>query len=398
MVLDRTTGAEVTRLAFARAPDTFDVQADGTVAVAERLGPDGAEDRLGARGRDRAAHARRADAALGLSLAGDRVAYARATSAGAAEIVVQALDGPFVPASFPIATPTGFDFDGTRVAFASSECVYTALADGVPAGGATPAGPCPRAKTLVRPAAPSVALTRRKRAVRVRLACPMAGDDGCRGRVVLTYTRRNGRPARLVRRAFRLARGTERKVTLRVAKRLVRALRAAAREPARHRGADGRRGRAASRSPAIRSASTRPKRGRAERGLTRRLHTRYGRRGHTEYGGCMSVKRGLLALLVEGPRYGAELKTEFERRTGGTWPLNIGQVYTTLARLQRDGLVAAAGEDEQRRPRYAVTDVGPRRGRGMVGGAGRARGARRATSWRSSSPSRSRCPAWTCAR
>jgi DNA-binding PadR family transcriptional regulator len=72
----------------------------------------------------------------------------------------------------------------------------------------------------------------------------------------------------------------------------------------------------------------------------------------------MSVKRGLLALLVEGPRYGAELKTEFERRTGGTWPLNIGQVYTTLARLQRDGLVAAAGEDEQRRPRYAVTDVG----------------------------------------
>ena len=72
----------------------------------------------------------------------------------------------------------------------------------------------------------------------------------------------------------------------------------------------------------------------------------------------MSVKRGLLALLVEGPRYGAELKTEFERRTGGTWPLNIGQVYTTLARLQRDGLVAAAGEDGQGRPRYTVTDVG----------------------------------------
>ena len=93
----------------------------------------------------------RARAASAWSLAGDRVAYARATSAGAAEIVVQALDGPFVPASFPIATPTGFDFDGTRVAFASSECVYTALADGVPAGDATPAGPCPRAKALVRP-------------------------------------------------------------------------------------------------------------------------------------------------------------------------------------------------------------------------------------------------------
>ena len=72
----------------------------------------------------------------------------------------------------------------------------------------------------------------------------------------------------------------------------------------------------------------------------------------------MSVKQGLLALLVEGPRYGAELKTEFERRTGGAWPLNIGQVYTTLARLQRDGLVAPAGEDAQRHPRYAVTEDG----------------------------------------
>jgi hypothetical protein len=225
VVADRTTGAAVTRLAFARAPDTFDVQADGTVAVAERLGPD--EQKIGwVRAGETGLHTLVARTRrLGLSLAGDRVAYARATSAGAAEIVVQALDGPFVPASFPIATPTGFDFDGTRVAFASSECVYTALADGVPAGGATPAGPCPRAKTLVRPAAPSVALTRRKRAVRVRLACPMAGEDGCRGRVVLTYTKRDGRPARLVKRGFRLPRGTERKVRLRVVKRLVRALR-----------------------------------------------------------------------------------------------------------------------------------------------------------------------------
>jgi len=72
----------------------------------------------------------------------------------------------------------------------------------------------------------------------------------------------------------------------------------------------------------------------------------------------MSVKQGLLALLVEEPRYGAELKSEFERRTGATWPLNIGQVYTTLARLQRDGLVEPADEDEQRRLRYRVTDAG----------------------------------------
>jgi DNA-binding PadR family transcriptional regulator len=72
----------------------------------------------------------------------------------------------------------------------------------------------------------------------------------------------------------------------------------------------------------------------------------------------MSVKQGLLAVLADRPRYGAEVKTEFERRTGGAWPLNIGQVYTTLSRLQRDGLVEQAGEDERRRLRYAATELG----------------------------------------
>ena len=53
----------------------------------------------------------------------------------------------------------------------------------------------------------------------------------------------------------------------------------------------------------------------------------------------MSVKQALLALLEEGPMYGYQLRAEFEQRTGATWPLNVGQVYTTLARLERDGLV-----------------------------------------------------------
>ena len=48
----------------------------------------------------------------------------------------------------------------------------------------------------------------------------------------------------------------------------------------------------------------------------------------------------VLALLEEEPRHGYELKTEFEARTGGFWPLNVGQVYTTLDRLERDGLAA----------------------------------------------------------
>lgn len=53
----------------------------------------------------------------------------------------------------------------------------------------------------------------------------------------------------------------------------------------------------------------------------------------------MTVRFGLLALLAEQPTHGYQLKTAFERRTGGSWALNIGQVYTTLQRLERDGFV-----------------------------------------------------------
>jgi DNA-binding PadR family transcriptional regulator len=53
----------------------------------------------------------------------------------------------------------------------------------------------------------------------------------------------------------------------------------------------------------------------------------------------MSVRHALLALLSEGPKYGLQLRQEFEERTGEVWPLNVGQVYTTLQRLERDGLV-----------------------------------------------------------
>src|SRR5437588_11669845 len=56
----------------------------------------------------------------------------------------------------------------------------------------------------------------------------------------------------------------------------------------------------------------------------------------------MSVRHALLALLSEGPKYGLQLRQEFEARTGEVWPLNVGQVYKTLQRLERDGLVASA--------------------------------------------------------
>jgi DNA-binding PadR family transcriptional regulator len=72
----------------------------------------------------------------------------------------------------------------------------------------------------------------------------------------------------------------------------------------------------------------------------------------------MSVRYGLLALLDREPMYGYQLRQEFEASTGSTWPLNVGQVYTTLARLERDGLVevTAAAEDAQRR--YTIRPAG----------------------------------------
>jgi DNA-binding PadR family transcriptional regulator len=65
----------------------------------------------------------------------------------------------------------------------------------------------------------------------------------------------------------------------------------------------------------------------------------------------MSIRHALLALLSEGPKYGLQLRQEFEAGTGEVWPLNVGQVYTTLQRLERDGLVesdAAGGDGPQK--------------------------------------------------
>ena len=72
----------------------------------------------------------------------------------------------------------------------------------------------------------------------------------------------------------------------------------------------------------------------------------------------MSVKLALLALLEQGPMYGYQLRSEFEERTGATWPLNVGQVYTTLSRLERDGLVEGTGADDEGHVIYCVTDQG----------------------------------------
>jgi DNA-binding PadR family transcriptional regulator len=65
--------------------------------------------------------------------------------------------------------------------------------------------------------------------------------------------------------------------------------------------------------------------------------------------------------LSEGPKYGLQLQNEFESRTGEVWPLNVGQVYTTLQRLERDELVETDdGEPERSQKRYRITGTGAR--------------------------------------
>ena len=75
----------------------------------------------------------------------------------------------------------------------------------------------------------------------------------------------------------------------------------------------------------------------------------------------MSIKFGLLALLERGPSHGYQLRADFDAATGAAWPLNVGQVYTTLDRLERDGLVAQEGDpDPEGRIAYRITDDGRR--------------------------------------
>lgn len=68
----------------------------------------------------------------------------------------------------------------------------------------------------------------------------------------------------------------------------------------------------------------------------------------------MTVRLSLLAILDQGSCYGYQLRTELDRRTGLTGPINVGQIYNTLDRLERDKLVRKAGEQNY----YEITDAG----------------------------------------
>jgi len=72
----------------------------------------------------------------------------------------------------------------------------------------------------------------------------------------------------------------------------------------------------------------------------------------------MSIRYAMLALLSDGPKHGFQLAQDFEAGTGEMWPLNTGQVYTTLQRLERDGLVDTDDEAEGAQNVFHLTEAG----------------------------------------
>jgi DNA-binding PadR family transcriptional regulator len=75
---------------------------------------------------------------------------------------------------------------------------------------------------------------------------------------------------------------------------------------------------------------------------------------------AVSIRHALLAFLSEGPKYGLQLRQEFEESTGEVWPLNVGQVYTTLQRLERDELIESddRGDDAGPQKVFRITAAG----------------------------------------
>ncbi|GAA4214800.1 PadR family transcriptional regulator [Actinocatenispora rupis] len=75
----------------------------------------------------------------------------------------------------------------------------------------------------------------------------------------------------------------------------------------------------------------------------------------------MSIGLTLLGLLESGPRHGYDLKRAYDERFGHDHPLHYGQVYSTLSRLLKGGLVQLEGVEPgagPERKRYAITDAG----------------------------------------
>lgn len=68
----------------------------------------------------------------------------------------------------------------------------------------------------------------------------------------------------------------------------------------------------------------------------------------------------ILALLAKQPAHGYELKIQIETALGKLWPkINVGQIYVTLKRLERDGLVRSETIEQSDRPDKKVFELTP---------------------------------------
>jgi len=225
VVLDLAAGREAYRIELPRAAEDFDVQADGTLAVAvprtrtaTAIGVAG-PGRAGVR--DLALAARRTD----VRIEGDHVAYVRPAGNEGVELALADLEGFARPITFPLAGVKGLDFDGRRFAVLTPSCVYGGDLSGLAVRAVPPEGPCPRAQATYR-IPRRAAFSARRRSVRIRVACPMAAAEGCRGRLLAGYTPRGGRGRQvLAGERFAVPRGAARTVELRLTRRGVRALR-----------------------------------------------------------------------------------------------------------------------------------------------------------------------------
>ena len=75
----------------------------------------------------------------------------------------------------------------------------------------------------------------------------------------------------------------------------------------------------------------------------------------------MSIKFAILGILAEGDLHGYDLKSSFDERVGDFWSLNYGQIYSTLDRLEKDGLVSHDREAQEKRPDrkiFRITQAG----------------------------------------
>ena len=72
----------------------------------------------------------------------------------------------------------------------------------------------------------------------------------------------------------------------------------------------------------------------------------------------MSVRSGILAVLSLGPAYGSQVHGEVETRMHRVGQINVGQIYSTLDRLQSQGFVMSEGMTRDGLPLYALTARG----------------------------------------